>query len=235
MDRRLPLYLVLDVSGSMGGTPIQSVNNGLQTVQTALRRNSQACETVCVSVITFGAETKLISPLTEVLNFVPPVLTAGGGTPFGAALKLVKNLAEKEVQKNTYEQKGDWKPIVFIMIAGEPTDDYKSGIAEFKTYKWGPVIACAAGSGADVTVLKEVTETVLSLDTLDSSTIESLFKWQSFPVSPVPRIDKVSSDAGASSLLPPPSKFNFIIPFDERRKSWSKEALACWGQAKESF
>ena len=213
MERHLPLYLVLDVSGSMGGPPIEAVNNGLQTVQTALRRNAQANETVWVSVITFGgSDAKQLFPLTEVQQFVPPVLSVGGGTPFGAALRKVKALAETEVKKNTYEQKGDWKPMVFIMTDGGPTDSYDAAITEFKSYKWGPVIACAAGSGADVSVLKKVTETVISLDTMDSPTIEALFVWLSSSIAAVSdKIDKAgSSDASASELPPPPPEIKFV-------------------------
>lgn len=211
MERRLPLYLVLDVSGSMSGDPIEAVNNGLQTIQSALFRNSQARETVWISVITFGGTVKQIMPLTEVQSFVPPVLQAGGGTPFGEALRKVKNLAETEVRKNTYTEKGDWKPMVFIMTDGEPTDSYDTAITEFKSYKWGPVIACAAGAGANTAILKKVTESVYSLDTLDSAKIGSLFVWLSSSISAVSKkIDEVSSGSGSSVLPPPPPEIKFV-------------------------
>ena len=37
--RRLPVYLLLDTSGSMSGTPIQAVNNGLQVLVSKLRQD----------------------------------------------------------------------------------------------------------------------------------------------------------------------------------------------------
>mgnify|MGYP007025191231 CR=1 FL=1 len=46
-----------------------------------------------------------------------------------------------------WKTKGDWKPLVFIMTDGEPTDDLNKGLAEFKKRKWGMVVACAAGAG----------------------------------------------------------------------------------------
>jgi uncharacterized protein YegL len=38
----------------------------------------------------------------------------------------------KNTVKNTYEQKGDWKPIVFLFTDGVPTDDSKVAINEWK-------------------------------------------------------------------------------------------------------
>ena len=37
MARRLPIYLLLDISGSMNGEPITAVQNGVQMVVSALR------------------------------------------------------------------------------------------------------------------------------------------------------------------------------------------------------
>ena len=57
---------------------------------------------------------------------------------------------------------------VFIMTDGIPTDDWQSGLNEFKKRKTAFTVACAAGSGADSSVLKQITENVVSLDTADS-------------------------------------------------------------------
>ena len=53
MDRRLPIYLLIDSSGSMRGEPIQSVNVGLSAMLSALRQDPYALETVYLSIITF--------------------------------------------------------------------------------------------------------------------------------------------------------------------------------------
>lgn len=50
-------------------------------------------------------------------------IKASGVTALGEALKLVSNKIDTEVEKTTTEQKGDWKPLVFIMTDGIPTDD----------------------------------------------------------------------------------------------------------------
>ena len=49
--RRLPVYLLLDVSGSMRGEPIISMKTGVQVFLSCLKRNQSARETVFVSII----------------------------------------------------------------------------------------------------------------------------------------------------------------------------------------
>ncbi|MBF0239043.1 MAG: VWA domain-containing protein [SAR324 cluster bacterium] len=183
MARRLPVYLLLDVSGSMHGEPIEAVKNGLQMLISALRSDPQALEMAYLSVITFESVATQLIPLTDLLTFQPPLLNAGGGTSMGDALRLVKKCADMEVQKSTAESKGDWKPLVFLLTDGSPTDDWNEGLTEFKKRKWGIVVACAAGTGADTTILHRITENVVVLDTADQSTIKAFFKWVSSTVS----------------------------------------------------
>lgn len=52
--RHLPVYILIDTSGSMKGEPIESVKVGLPDMIAALRLDPYALETVCISIITFG-------------------------------------------------------------------------------------------------------------------------------------------------------------------------------------
>ena len=174
--RRLPVYLLLDTSGSMSGEPIEAVKNGVQIMISSLRQNPQAIETAFLSVITFDSTAQQIIPLTDLASFQMVDIKATGVTALGEALKLVANKIENEVQKTTTEQKGDWKPLVFIMTDGIPTDDWQSGLNEFKKSKVAFTVACAAGSGADTDILKQITENVVSLDTADSASIGKFFQ-----------------------------------------------------------
>ena len=62
--RRLPVYILLDTSGSMRGEPIHSVNVGLQSMLSALRQDPYALESVHLSIITFDVEAREYLPLT---------------------------------------------------------------------------------------------------------------------------------------------------------------------------
>lgn len=204
--RRLPVYLLVDVSGSMHGEPIESVKNGLQMLVAALRKDPQALETAYLSVITFGSSAQQIIPLTELSTFQLPEITAGGCTVLGEALKLVCKCRDNEVTKTTATQKGDWRPMVFILTDGVPTDDPTDGIAEFHARKWGASVCCAAGPGADKGLLGKITpECVVELATADQATLSAFFKWVTASiVSTSKSINEAGVSTDSMDQLPPP-------------------------------
>ena len=114
--------------------------------------------------------------------------------------------------------------MVFIMTDGEPTDDYRSGIAEFKSYKWGTVIACIIGPYADQMVLREITENVVVLERGCPIEIAAFFQWISLTI---------SATCNNNELPPPPSEITLgITPakqqyMTETRKA-SPEEMAGW-------
>lgn len=211
--RRLPVYLLLDTSGSMYGEPIEAVKNGVQVLVSTLRQDPYALETAYLSIITFNNSAQQITPLTELSSFQQPSIDAGGCTALGEALSLLATKVDAEVTKTTTEVKGDWKPLVFIMTDGEPTDDLNKGLEELKKRKLGMVVACAAGQGANVDTLKKITECVVQLDTADSATIKSFFKWVSASVSAGSmKIEETCKEVGGlSELPPPPPEVNIVV------------------------
>lgn len=211
--RRLPVYLLLDCSGSMFGEPIEAVKNGVQVLVSTLRQDPYALETAYLSIITFDSSAQQLTPLTELASFQQPNIQANGCTALGQALTLLAQRADQEVTKTTPDQKGDWKPLVFIMTDGEPTDDLNRGIAEFNKRKWGMVVACAAGAGANTDTLKKITECVVSLDTADSATIKAFFKWVSASVSSGSmKVEETGAEATTlSELPPPPPEVNIVV------------------------
>ena len=87
--RKLPVYLLLDCSGSMMGEPIEAVKNGVQVMVSTLRNNPQAIETAFISVITYDSSARQIIPLTELSNFQMTDIQASGTTSLGEALKVL--------------------------------------------------------------------------------------------------------------------------------------------------
>jgi uncharacterized protein YegL len=197
----------------MYGEPIEAVKNGVQVLVSTLRQDPYALETAYLSIITFDSSAKQVTPLTELSAFQQPTIEANGCTALGEALSLLATKVDQEVTKTTPEQKGDWKPLVFIMTDGVPTDDINKGLAEFKKSKFGMVVACAAGQGADTNILKQITECVVQLDTADSATIKSFFKWVSASVSAGSmKVEETASDMNTmSELPPPPPEVNIVV------------------------
>ena len=211
--RRLPVYLLLDTSGSMTGEPVESVKNGVQVLVSTLRQDPYALETAYLSVITFDTTAVQLMPLTDLASFQFPEIRASGGTALGAGLSMLAQSMDREVGKSTAEMKGDWKPLVFIMTDGMPTDSWQSGLAEFKSKRTGLVVACAAGGSADTAVLKQITDTVVSLDTADSTTIKAFFKWVSASIgTSSQKVDSTGKEvAGLNELPPPPPEVNIVV------------------------
>ena len=210
--RRLPVYLLVDTSGSMHGEAIESVRNGLQVLVSALRQDPYALETAWLSVITFDSRAQQITPLTELMSFQIPELRVSGMTAMGEALSLLADCIQREVVKGSAEQKGDWKPIVFLLTDGAPTDDLDRGINAIRQVKTGTFVTCAAGPGADTGTLKKITEAVISLDTADSNSIKAFFQWVSSSISvSSQKIENGKEVSGLDELPPPPPELNIVL------------------------
>lgn len=111
-----------------------------------------------------------------------------------------------EVRKTSADIKGDWKPLVFLMTDGMPTDDWENALQKFRAAKPGLTVCCAAGPGADTEILSKISEVVVSLDTADSSTISAFFKWVSASITTSSRkIDLAKDDVNGGDLPPAPA------------------------------
>ena len=210
--RRLPVYLLLDCSGSMSGEPIEAVRMGLRALVSDLQGDPQALETAWLSVITFESKAKQAVPLTELASFQEPSISAGGGTSLGGAMKLLSDCIKKEVRKTTKNQKGDYKPLVFLMTDGQPTDSWQGPADELKKNKPGNIIACAAGPQADDTVLKRITEIVVRLQDTSPGTLGAFMRWVSASISTTSASVSAQGDAAVNLPALPEGKGIQIVP-----------------------
>ncbi|MBK9778215.1 MAG: VWA domain-containing protein [bacterium] len=171
--RRLPVYLLIDTSGSMKGEPIESVNVGLRTLLASLRQDPSALESVHLSIITFDRVAKVICPMESVESFQSPTIQTpdSGPTHTGEALALLCRQYDSEILQSTPDQKGDWKPLLFLMTDGSPSDNakYQEMLLEVKKRKFGVIIGCAAGPHARTDSLAAFADHVFHLDTADQS------------------------------------------------------------------
>jgi uncharacterized protein YegL len=124
-ERHLPVYLLLDTSGSMGGAPIQSVREGLEQFQREVAEDPFAREVVKVGVITFSSDAQLVTGgLVPISAFQPPHLVASGVTRLDLAFKVLLESMDRDVVHAVKGgHKGDWKPVVFVLTDGRPTDE----------------------------------------------------------------------------------------------------------------
>jgi uncharacterized protein YegL len=125
-EPRCPCVLLLDVSGSMTGRPIEELNNGLQLYRDELAADALASKRVDIAVVTFGGRVEHVSGFSTADIFVPPTLTANGDTPMGQA--IARGIELVNARKAEYRQNGImyYRPWIFMITDGGPTDDWSA-------------------------------------------------------------------------------------------------------------
>lgn len=179
--RRLPIYFLVDVSESMVGTPIEQVQDGMRTIIQSLRKDPYALETVFVSVIAFAGKAKVLTPLSELYKFYPPIFPIGGGTAIGAGLEALMADIDSSVNRTTAETKGDWRPIVFLFTDGNPTDKYQAAFNRWneKYRRRCNLIVIAIGENVNTNIPAQITDEVLILKDTTPESFSKFFKWLS--------------------------------------------------------
>ena len=130
-EARCPCILILDVSGSMSGTKINELNDGLRVFASELQADSMAAKRVEVAIVTFGPA-EISQYFVTADGFEPPTLRASGDTPMGAAVLEAIRLANE--RKETYKAAavGYYRPWLFLITDGSPTDDISAAGAAIR-------------------------------------------------------------------------------------------------------
>jgi uncharacterized protein YegL len=200
-ERRLPVYLVLDLSESMLDEGIDALQKGLAALMMDLHGDAQALETAWVSVITFADRAEQVVPLTELARVRIPPLRCRPGTALGGALALLAECIRREVRTQSAEVKGDWKPLVFLLTDGMPTDEWEAPAARLRAMAGrhpANLVAVGCGEEADPYVLMQVSGNVLMMRD-DPESFGRLFQWISSSITVTSRA-VASPDPGPVSL-----------------------------------
>src|SRR5215472_5044289 len=81
-----PFYLCLDVSASMAGSPIESVNHQLPLLRAGVGEDPAIAEVIRLGIVTFSDIAHSVLPLCDLsLVEAVPEVTAQGRTSYAAA------------------------------------------------------------------------------------------------------------------------------------------------------
>jgi uncharacterized protein YegL len=175
----LPVYLLIDTSGSMMGEPITAVTNGIRMLARAWKTDPYLIESAKLSVITFDDQARVVEPLTGIMDFQEPTLQARGSAMMGAGLSLVVDRVKAEVNLRTEEAKGDWPLMLFIITNGAPSDtnEFEQGVIRLAEVKFWQIVACVAGPHANDTILERITkpENIFHFFSADTLSFAAIF------------------------------------------------------------
>lgn len=158
---RVPVCLCLDISGSMQGSPIRELNDGVKLFYDAIKADETALYSAEISVVTFGGNAKCESDFSSLeLQPNPPSFSATGGTPMGEAVNMALDMLEK--RKSEYRDKGVdyYQPWLVLMTDGEPNGSSSelnravNRTVELVKGRKLTVFPIGIGSGADMKVLE---------------------------------------------------------------------------------
>jgi len=219
--RRLPVYILVDTSGSMRGEPINAVNSGLQAMLSAMRQDPYALETIWLSIITFDVEAREYLPLPPLAKAVLEEIEDpnAGATFLGAALKLLLICVERDVKKATADLKGDWRPLLCVVTDGSPSDlqAYRDAIRQIRKLNLAAIIVCAVGPKAKVEILRELADRVVAVDV---AALASFFQYTGHNIGLIGFGDMEAPASDGSSSLgvrdeiylpPPPNEVRIVI------------------------
>jgi uncharacterized protein YegL len=117
----MPFYLLCDVSYSMTDD-MPALNEGIQRLRRAIVSEPAVDDVAHIGILTFSNAGKVVVPLSQMSEHNVPVLTAGGGTNYGAAFRT---LAQTITQDSTSLKSQGYKvyrPCAFFLSDGEPLD-----------------------------------------------------------------------------------------------------------------
>lgn len=122
-EKHIACVLLVDTSSSMSGSAIEELNQGLQEFAMALQEDDKAYGCADVCVISFDTSVNTVVPFCPAADYHAPRLTAYGLTAMNEA--IITGLDAIEIRKQEYKNVGVdyWRPWIFLLTDGYPTDD----------------------------------------------------------------------------------------------------------------
>ena len=194
--RALPVFILLDVSGSMSGEKIETVNVALKEMINSFKKIENPKGIIELCLMTFGgSQVNVIKPLSKITDQDSYTLTASGNTPMGMAFEKVAEMIE---DKNVVSSRA-YTPTVVLISDGNPTDYNAVGKSVEEIMSWESLgkihsgtrsskatkFAMGIGGDVDVNILKAFINNneIPVISAKDNNTISKFFEWVTMSVS----------------------------------------------------
>lgn len=154
----LPFYMVCDESGSMSGPPIDAINSALPELHHEISTNPTVADKTRFALIGFSDDAKVLQPLVDLSELAElPALTAGGVTSYGHAFRTLQQCVEADVTALKGEGHEVYRPVVFFLSDGVPTDSsWEQALKDLTSSRYGPKIIAFGIGEADTATISQV-------------------------------------------------------------------------------
>ena len=203
----LPVFYVLDTSGSMEGERIAALNKAMGETTWALSQQAEknADALVKIAVLEFNSDCQWVQPEgpEDMEDFIWSDLSAGGMTDIGRALKELddKLSPDKFLQSDT----GMCLPVIIFMTDGFATDNYKEALEQIRKNKWfvhGTKVGFAIGDNPDIAMIADVVgDSAAVIYTEDMEKFASQLKFVTATASQLCSISRTSAEKVTGSSV----------------------------------
>ena len=158
--KSMTIFFLIDVSGSMKGTKIGSLNGTMEELLPSLIGVGEASTDVKIAIMKFSTDVEWVTPEPVRIEEYQywNRLEAEGLTFMGDAfLELSRKLSRSSFLSSPSLS---FAPVIFLLSDGSPNDDWKKGLDTLKQNKWfqhGLKIALGIGSEVNMDVLRAFT------------------------------------------------------------------------------
>jgi uncharacterized protein YegL len=195
--------LVLDVSGSMSGAPIQSLQQGINEFYKDIQQDMTSVNQLELGIVTFGGQVACLQEPTLLQDKQPPELKLNGTTKLVDGVKM--GIARIAARKKYYNSTGQsyYRPWLVLITDGEPDSDQDiKGLAtelnaDYKDKKY--MFLAIGVQGANMQKLKQLTPEGTSPLALQGLKFLEFFQWLSRSVTIV-----IDGKEDSESPLPDP-------------------------------
>lgn len=159
-----PFYLCLDVSASMAGAPIDSVNRELPLLRSSVGEDPAIAEVIRFGIVTFSDVAHTALPLCDLsLVEAVPEVAAQGRTSYAAAFDHLRQEIESDYLAGRAGGDRWYRPAVVFISDGRPTDDPERWRAAHRrlsdpAWRRHPNVLAFGFGDADPSILAEVAE-----------------------------------------------------------------------------
>jgi uncharacterized protein YegL len=124
-EPHMACLLLVDVSGSMDGEPIDLLNDALNRFKAEVCEDRRTREILDVAILAFNHETTLVQPWAPIEYMEPVRLAANGGTSMAPAVEAAVDMIEERARFYKLAGTAPYKPWIVMIsdgFGGDVTD-----------------------------------------------------------------------------------------------------------------